>query len=244
MTALHEVHQLAEPLARSHPEVPVLGAIKAVEVARELGARFAAGAAERDRSRILPTEQLDQLSASGLLAATVPRGSTAARTCPPRHWRRWCGSSPRATRTSPRSRTATSSTSTCCASRAPRPRRSGSSARCSAGSPVRQRAVGDPHEARARPRDHAAAHRPADRVRPGARRRVGARRHQGLLHRSALRPLDPGARPPGRRRPAPRRVGPPRRARRDGRRRLGRHRAAHHRERDACGSTRCGCPAT
>jgi SfnB family sulfur acquisition oxidoreductase len=73
MTALHEVHELAEPLSLERPEVPVLGPNKAVEVARELGARFAAGAAERDRRRILPTEQLDQLSASGLLAVTVPR---------------------------------------------------------------------------------------------------------------------------------------------------------------------------
>ncbi|GAB3856001.1 SfnB family sulfur acquisition oxidoreductase [Nocardioides maradonensis] len=52
--------------------VPVLSAEEAVAVARDLGARFAAGAAERDRSRILPTEQVDALSASGLLALTVP----------------------------------------------------------------------------------------------------------------------------------------------------------------------------
>lgn len=51
---------------------PVLSADEAVEVARDLGARFAAGAAERDRRRILPTEQVEQLSASGLLAVTVP----------------------------------------------------------------------------------------------------------------------------------------------------------------------------
>jgi SfnB family sulfur acquisition oxidoreductase len=53
--------------------VPVLSAEEAVEVARELGARFAAGAAERDRSRILPVEQVEALSESGLLAITVPR---------------------------------------------------------------------------------------------------------------------------------------------------------------------------
>ena len=73
MTALHEVDAFAEPLALDRPEVPVLGPNKAAEVARELGARFAAGAAERDRRRILPTEQLEQLSSSGLLAITVPR---------------------------------------------------------------------------------------------------------------------------------------------------------------------------
>ncbi|RHW27901.1 SfnB family sulfur acquisition oxidoreductase [Nocardioides immobilis] len=73
MTALHEVHELAEPLALDRPEVPVLGPKKAVEVARDLAARFAAGAAERDRRRVLPTEQIEELSASGLLAVTVPR---------------------------------------------------------------------------------------------------------------------------------------------------------------------------
>ena len=55
-----------------HTGVPVLTADQAVETARDLGARFAAGAAERDRRRILPVEQLEQLSASGLLAITVP----------------------------------------------------------------------------------------------------------------------------------------------------------------------------
>ncbi|WP_280219784.1 acyl-CoA dehydrogenase family protein [Nocardia neocaledoniensis] len=41
-------------------------------VAAELAAEFASGAAERDRARRLPHEELDQLSASGLLAITVP----------------------------------------------------------------------------------------------------------------------------------------------------------------------------
>lgn len=45
---------------------------QALAVAAELAAEFAAGAAERDRTRRLPHEELDQLSASGLLAITVP----------------------------------------------------------------------------------------------------------------------------------------------------------------------------
>ncbi|MEU4420946.1 SfnB family sulfur acquisition oxidoreductase [Actinoplanes sp. NPDC024001] len=53
--------------------VPALSDAEAVEVARDLGLRFAAGAAERDRQRLLPTAELDQLSGSGLLAVTVPR---------------------------------------------------------------------------------------------------------------------------------------------------------------------------
>lgn len=47
-------------------------AAQAVAVAAELAAEFASGAAERDRARRLPHEELDQLSASGLLAITVP----------------------------------------------------------------------------------------------------------------------------------------------------------------------------
>ncbi|MGW0326386.1 acyl-CoA dehydrogenase family protein [Nocardia sp. NPDC003183] len=45
---------------------------QAVRIATELAELFAAGAAERDLSRRLPHEELDQLSASGLLAITVP----------------------------------------------------------------------------------------------------------------------------------------------------------------------------
>ncbi|WP_410871296.1 acyl-CoA dehydrogenase family protein [Nocardia sp. A7] len=45
---------------------------QAVRIATELAVVFAAGAAERDFSRRLPHEELDQLSASGLLAITVP----------------------------------------------------------------------------------------------------------------------------------------------------------------------------
>ncbi|WP_408898447.1 SfnB family sulfur acquisition oxidoreductase [Nocardioides sp. R1-1] len=53
--------------------VPVLSGEQAVATARELAAAFAAGAAERDRTRQLPTAQVEELSASGLLAITVPR---------------------------------------------------------------------------------------------------------------------------------------------------------------------------
>jgi SfnB family sulfur acquisition oxidoreductase len=50
----------------------VLTADEAVRIARDLGARFAVGAVERDKRRIIPVEQVEQLSASGLLAVTVP----------------------------------------------------------------------------------------------------------------------------------------------------------------------------
>lgn len=54
-------------------DCPVLSAEEAVAVAADLAADFAPGAAERDRTRTLPHEQLDQLAASGLLAITVPQ---------------------------------------------------------------------------------------------------------------------------------------------------------------------------
>lgn len=47
-------------------------AAQALVIAAELADEFARGAAERDHARRLPHEELDQLSASGLLAITVP----------------------------------------------------------------------------------------------------------------------------------------------------------------------------
>ena len=46
---------------------------EAIEVARALAAGFADGAAERDRLRELPHEEIERFSASGLWAITVPR---------------------------------------------------------------------------------------------------------------------------------------------------------------------------
>lgn len=46
---------------------------ESIEVARRLAARFAVDAVRRDRARILPVAELAELSASGMLAATVPR---------------------------------------------------------------------------------------------------------------------------------------------------------------------------
>ncbi len=52
--------------------VPVLSADEAVRVASELGDLLAEGSARRDAERLLPADELEQLSASGLLAITVP----------------------------------------------------------------------------------------------------------------------------------------------------------------------------
>ena len=52
--------------------VPVLTDAEAVSVAAELASAFATGAASRDAQRSLPAAEVAQLSASGLLAITVP----------------------------------------------------------------------------------------------------------------------------------------------------------------------------
>lgn len=51
---------------------PVLDHADAVRAAGDLAAVFAAGSAARDRDRVLPADEIEQLSASGLLAITVP----------------------------------------------------------------------------------------------------------------------------------------------------------------------------
>ena len=57
---------------RGRTTVPVLTADEAIALARELAAELAAGSAERDAHRLLPANEIDRLSASGLLAITVP----------------------------------------------------------------------------------------------------------------------------------------------------------------------------
>jgi len=58
--------------------VPVLDAERAVTTAAKLATGFAVNAAERDAERVLPSAELDQLGASGLLAVTVPAAAGGA----------------------------------------------------------------------------------------------------------------------------------------------------------------------
>jgi SfnB family sulfur acquisition oxidoreductase len=51
---------------------------EAITVAKTLAAEFAAGAAERDRERILPAAELDRFSKSGLWGITVPKAHGGA----------------------------------------------------------------------------------------------------------------------------------------------------------------------
>jgi SfnB family sulfur acquisition oxidoreductase len=52
--------------------VPVLSAEQALQVAHQLAAEFAPGAAERDREHRLPYAEVERLKSSGLLSLTVP----------------------------------------------------------------------------------------------------------------------------------------------------------------------------
>lgn len=72
MTNLSELHALQRPpfAASVHR---IADDAEAIAVAHALAADFATGAARRDRERILPWDELDRWSASGLGALTVPR---------------------------------------------------------------------------------------------------------------------------------------------------------------------------
>ncbi len=64
---------LAEAPGWRHVAHRIASEEEAVAVARALAAKFAAGASARDRDRILPREEVETFSQSGLWAITVPR---------------------------------------------------------------------------------------------------------------------------------------------------------------------------
>ncbi|HEV7247840.1 MAG TPA: SfnB family sulfur acquisition oxidoreductase [Shinella sp.] len=66
---MSSVTQLAQPQQTAHR---IASEEEALSVARTLADEFANGASRRDYERALPYEELDRLSASGLLAITVP----------------------------------------------------------------------------------------------------------------------------------------------------------------------------
>ncbi|WP_454731613.1 MULTISPECIES: SfnB family sulfur acquisition oxidoreductase [Cupriavidus] len=78
MTTLSDFPATALPAAPAHLPDPadvrrIADDAQALQAARDLAARFAEGASERDRTRRLPWAELDQWSASGLGGITVPR---------------------------------------------------------------------------------------------------------------------------------------------------------------------------
>ncbi|MDX7950326.1 SfnB family sulfur acquisition oxidoreductase [Lichenihabitans sp. Uapishka_5] len=60
------------PPVRSRPAYRIRDDAEALAVAREVAAELALGAVRRDRERILPYEELERISDTGLLAITVP----------------------------------------------------------------------------------------------------------------------------------------------------------------------------
>lgn len=68
------VQEGVPPLARpAEPAHIIRSDAEAIETAEKLAARFAEGAAERDRERIWPVAELDAFSQSGLWSLNVPR---------------------------------------------------------------------------------------------------------------------------------------------------------------------------
>jgi SfnB family sulfur acquisition oxidoreductase len=63
----------AAPPPRDRPARRIRDDHEALSVAREVAAELAPGAVRRDRERVLPHEELDRVSDSGLLAITVPK---------------------------------------------------------------------------------------------------------------------------------------------------------------------------
>ena len=63
----------AGPRPFSKRRVPTLDDAAAIGVARELALIFAEGAADRDRDRVVPYRQVEDLSRTGLLAITIPK---------------------------------------------------------------------------------------------------------------------------------------------------------------------------
>ena len=69
----HPLHTLRAPAAPSQPAYRIGSESEALTLAQQLADSFAAGAADRDRERRLPHEEIDRFSQSGLWAISVPR---------------------------------------------------------------------------------------------------------------------------------------------------------------------------
>lgn len=72
MTILSEA-VVDKPLLKEAPAHVITGDAEAIEIAQTMAGRFATSAAERDRHRTLPYEEVDWFSQSGLWGITVPK---------------------------------------------------------------------------------------------------------------------------------------------------------------------------
>ena len=68
-----DVTEFRPPPLRARPTRRIRDDAEALAVAEELSKKLAEGAAARDRERILPYEEMDLISDTGLLAITVPK---------------------------------------------------------------------------------------------------------------------------------------------------------------------------
>ena len=68
-----DVTEFRPPPLRAKPARRIRDDAEALAVAEEVSAKLAEGAADRDRDRILPYEEMDLLSDAGLLAISVPK---------------------------------------------------------------------------------------------------------------------------------------------------------------------------
>jgi SfnB family sulfur acquisition oxidoreductase len=68
-----DTNEFHAPRLRSPPARRIRDDAEALAVVEEVAAKLAAGAAERDRKRILPYEEMELLSDAGLLGVTVPK---------------------------------------------------------------------------------------------------------------------------------------------------------------------------
>ena len=68
-----DTNEFHAPPLRSRPARRIRDDAEALAVVEEVAAKLAKGAAERDRERILPYEEMELVSDAGLLAVTVPK---------------------------------------------------------------------------------------------------------------------------------------------------------------------------
>jgi SfnB family sulfur acquisition oxidoreductase len=73
-----DVTEFRPPPLRARPARRIRDDAEALAVVEEVSAKLAAGAAARDRDRILPYEEMELLSDAGLLAITVPKSHGGA----------------------------------------------------------------------------------------------------------------------------------------------------------------------
>jgi SfnB family sulfur acquisition oxidoreductase len=72
-TVEDDIRDFSAPPLRGGPVRRIRDDAEALEVAEEISAKLAEGAAARDRERVLPYDEIDLLSQAGLFAITVPK---------------------------------------------------------------------------------------------------------------------------------------------------------------------------